>query len=48
MAGLAEKRGPVHPWWALGQAMVALLESGNEEAIDLVNTEFNKRVKNGK
>jgi hypothetical protein len=42
MAGLAEKRGPVHPWWAIGKAMVALLDSCDEAAIDLVTKEFNR------
>jgi hypothetical protein len=42
MAGLAEKRGPVHPWWAIGKAMVALLDSGDDEAIKLVTDEFNR------
>jgi hypothetical protein len=42
MAGLAEKRGPVHPWWAIGKAMVELLDSGDDEAIALVTKEFNR------
>lgn len=32
MARLAEKRGEVHPWWALGEAVAALYELDNEHA----------------
>lgn len=44
MAGLAPKRGLAHPWWALAEAMVVLLESEHTDAIALVTETFERRA----
>ena len=44
MAALAPKKGRSHRWWSLAEAMVAVLDSGNEEAIAIAEETYKRKA----
>lgn len=47
MAALAVGKDVIHPWWRLAQAMLAVLDSGNQEAIKTAREAFVPKRRGG-